>query len=118
MIKDEKFKIIQFIRELIIIIDKELDNFPKKDIELKKRIRNLSFDILELTYEANSIYNLEKRKEFVQMVFGKIKLLDFLLNMCYDKMIITKKKYYKFGEKMDDIIKYCTGWLNSLNKAV
>jgi len=67
LIKDEKFKIIQFIRELIIIIDKELDNFPKKDIELKNRIRNLSFDILELAYEANSVSNLEKRKEFVQM---------------------------------------------------
>ena len=31
----EKFKVIQFIRELLITIDKEMDNFPKKDIELK-----------------------------------------------------------------------------------
>ena len=35
----EKFKILQFIRELIITIDKEMENFPKKDIELKNRIR-------------------------------------------------------------------------------
>ena len=33
--REEKFKIINFIRELIINIDKNLDNFPKKDIELK-----------------------------------------------------------------------------------
>ena len=33
--KVEKFKIIQFIRELLVIIDKNMDNFPKKDIELK-----------------------------------------------------------------------------------
>lgn len=33
-IKEEKFKVIQFIRELIIYIDKSLENFPKKDIEL------------------------------------------------------------------------------------
>lgn len=38
--KEEKFKIIQFIRELLVKIDKELDNFPKKDIEIKNRIRN------------------------------------------------------------------------------
>ena len=31
--REEKFKIINFIRELIINIDKNLDNFPKKDIE-------------------------------------------------------------------------------------
>lgn len=30
--REEKFKVIQFIREFIIRTDKELDNFPKKDI--------------------------------------------------------------------------------------
>lgn len=30
--RTEKFKILQFIRELIISIDKEMINFPKKDI--------------------------------------------------------------------------------------
>ena len=44
--KEEKFKAINFIRELVIYIDKYLDNFPKKDIE-KNRIRNLSYDLLE-----------------------------------------------------------------------
>ena len=114
--REQKFKIIQFIRELILTVDKELDNFPKKDIELKNRIRNLSYDILELAYEANAVTKVERKIEYVEMSFGKIKILDFLLNMCYDKMIITKKKYLKFGEKMDNIIKYCTGWLNSLYK--
>ena len=33
--KTEKFKVIQFIRELLVLIDKQMDNFPKKDIELK-----------------------------------------------------------------------------------
>ena len=36
--KIEKFKVINFIRELLIMIDKEMDNFPKKDIELKNRM--------------------------------------------------------------------------------
>ena len=54
--KEEKFKIIQYIRELIIHIDNNLDNFPKKDIELKNRIRNISYDLLEIAYEANMNY--------------------------------------------------------------
>ena len=37
--KDEKFKVIDFIRKLIIRIDTELANFPKKEIEIKNRIR-------------------------------------------------------------------------------
>ena len=54
--KEERFKIIQYIRELIINIDNNLDNFPKKDIELKNRIRNISYDLLEIAYEANMNY--------------------------------------------------------------
>ena len=37
--KEEKFKVVQFIREMILVIEKELDNFPKKDIEVKHIIR-------------------------------------------------------------------------------
>ena len=46
--KEEKFKVIQFIREFIIKLDKELDNFPKKDIDIKVRIRDESYNLLEL----------------------------------------------------------------------
>lgn len=60
--KVEKFRIIQFIRELIIMIDKYMDNFPKKDIELKNRIRMNSYDILELSYEANVATDIEYKK--------------------------------------------------------
>ena len=52
--KEEKFKVIQFIRELILRVDTELDNFPKKDIEIKNRIRTATYDLLELAYESNS----------------------------------------------------------------
>ena len=48
--KEEKFKVINNIRELLVIIDNELDNFPKKDIEIKNRIRNNSYDLLEIVY--------------------------------------------------------------------
>ena len=60
--KHEKFKVIQFIRELLLMIDKEMDSFPKKDIELKNRIRNNSFDLLELAYRANSIQNIDIKR--------------------------------------------------------
>ena len=61
--REEKFKIINFIRELIINIDKNLDNFPKKDIELKNRLRNNSYDLLEIAYKANSTTCVEKKNK-------------------------------------------------------
>ena len=36
--KYEKFKIINMIKEFILNVDKNLTNFPKKEIELKRKI--------------------------------------------------------------------------------
>ena len=75
--KTEKFKIIQFIRELILMIDKDMVNFPKKDIELKNRIRMNSYDILEMAYEANGVQDVQYKKMVLQRVIAKIKIVDF-----------------------------------------
>lgn len=114
--KIEKFKILQFIRDLILMIDKDMDNFPKKEIELKNRIRTNSFDILELAYEANTITSVDKKKDLLLKLTAKLKVIDSLLNISYDKGIIPQKKYLKFGSKIEDILKYTTGWLKTLSK--
>lgn len=114
--KTEKFKVIQFVRELILLIDKEMDNFPKKDIEIKNRIRSNSYDVLEILYMANTEEDIFTKRHFLLQVVAKVKVLDFLLNLSYDKQIITSKKYYKFGERIDDITKYTVGWLKKLPK--
>ena len=112
--KDEKFKVIDFIRKLIIRIDTELANFPKK--EIKNRIRTNTYDILELAYLANETRETEEKNKFLSQIIAKIKIIDFLLNLSYDKMLINSKKYVKLGEKIDDIIKYVVGWKNSINQ--
>lgn len=114
--KEEKFKIIDFIREFIIQVDKNLDSFPKKDIEIKNKIRNNSYDLLELCYEANTTQIKENRIRLLEKCIAKIKVIDFLLNLSYDKQIISNKKYIKLGLKMDDIIKYVSGWINKTIK--
>ena len=73
--KTEKFKVIQFIRELLVLIDKQMDNFPKKDIELKNRIRSNSYDLLEISYEANSTQDVEYKKKLLNKALSKIKVV-------------------------------------------
>lgn len=114
--REEKFKIIQFIRDFLIRVDNELDNFPKKDIEIKNRIRNSSYDLLELSYEANTTQDVEDKKRHLLKMIAKTKVVDFLLNLSYDKQLITEKKYYKLAKRMDDIVKYTAGWLKKLDQ--
>ena len=91
--KGEKFKVINFIRELIVYIDKYLENFPKKDIEIKNRIRNISYDLLEESYLAN--ITQDDKNKYIEEMIAKVKLLDFLLNLCYEKQIINNKRISK-----------------------
>lgn len=111
--KEEKFKVINFIRKLVVNLDNLLDNFPKKDIELKNRIRENSYDLLELAYEANVSTDNERKKVIIEKAIAKVKIIDFLVNICYDKQIINSKKYVKFGNSIDDITKYLSGWIKS-----
>lgn len=113
--KEEKFKVIQFIREFIIKVDKELDNFPKKDIDIKVRIRNESYSLLELAYRANSTTNRNYKNRLLEESIAKLKLIDFLINLSYDKQIIPNKRYLKLGNTLDDIAKYMTGWKKNIN---
>ena len=93
----EKFKVINFIRELLVNIDKNLDNFPKKDIEIKNRIRNISYDLLENVYIANAIENVANKTELLNKCIAQIKVMDFLINLSYDKQIINNKKYFSIN---------------------
>lgn len=114
--KEEKFKVLQFIREFIIRVENELESFPKKDIEIKKRIRNASYDLLELVYRANITEDVKDKRTLLINAIAKVKLIDFLINLSYDRKLLPQKRYIKLSEKMDDIIKYISGLLKMYNK--
>ena len=60
---------------------------------------------------------LNKREDLQEKAIAKLKYIDFLINVCYDKKIINGKKYLKFGENIDNIIRYVLAWKNS-NKSM
>lgn len=111
--KQDKFKIINLIKELIVNVDQNLLNFPKKEIELKHKIKESGYNLLLLSYEANNTTDLERRVELQEKCIAVVKYLDFLFNLCYDKEIINGKKYLKFGEKLDIIVRYIIAWRNT-----
>jgi len=114
--KNEKFKIANTIKELIVRIDDNLVNFPKKEIELKRKIKETSYDLLYIMYRANVVSNVELKRELGETAIAQVKYLDFLINLCYDKQIINAKKYVKFGESLNDIVRYIMAWISNLNK--
>ena len=111
--KYEKFKIANMIKDLIVNLDTNLTNFPKKEIELKKEIMQTAYNLLLTIYEGNTAEDIQRRIVIQEKAIASIKYLDFLINLCYDKQIINGKKYIKFGEKLDEIIRYIVAWKNA-----
>ena len=114
----DKLKVIELIKEMIYSIDKYFVNFPNKEKELKAKIINSSYDLLSISYEANITTDLKRKLELQEKAFALIKLLDFLINICYEKQIINSKRYFKFGESFESIVKYYTGWINATKRSL
>ena len=112
MIKQEKFKVANLIKELIVYIDEKLINFPKKEIELKHKIKETAYELLLNMYKANNTSDLNYKIELQENCIAYIKFLDFMFNLCYEKQIINAKKYVKFGERLEMIVRYIVGWKN------
>lgn len=79
--KYEKFKIANLIKDLIFI-DKNLTNFPKREIELKSKIKETSYDLLIIVYKGNVTTDIERKTKLQEKAIANIKYLDFLINLC------------------------------------
>ena len=112
-IKQERFKVANLIKDLIVYIDEKLINVPKKEVELKHRIKEVAYDLLLNMYKANNTSDLKYRINLQESCIAYIKFLDFMFNLCYEKEIINAKKYMKFGERLDMIVRYIVAWKNA-----
>ena len=101
---------------LNVRVENELENFPKKDLEIKRRIKDSSYELLELVYQANMLEEVKDKKYLLVKAIAKVKMIDFLINLSYDRELLPQKKYIKLSEKLDDIIKYISGLLKMYNK--
>ena len=86
------------------------NNYPHKYVELKSRIINTSFDILELIY----VSNIDKSKK--RYLIPKLKMLDYYLKLSYKNDIISVKKYQMVANYLEELIKMIIGWSNEESK--
>lgn len=82
------------------------ENYPHKYNELKSRIVNTSYDIIEYIYIANIDSNKKK------YIIPKLKMLDYYLKVSYKNNIISKKRYEVVSNFLSEIVKMVVSWSN------
>ncbi len=106
--------IILRLKKTIIYVDKVLENFPRNEYILKKRISNCMYDMLEESYEAYLDY--ENKNTIIKKILTKMKMLDFYLKLSFDKSAISHKNIKTISINLRDITSMYYAWFNSKNE--
>ena len=107
---NDKFKIARYIKDFIIILDDYLVNYPKKYFELRNRLVNDSYELLELVYLANYMDNLDRKNIQIKSLM-KINIIDFYIEESYKKRIISEKQSIKLSNNLLIINKMICKWV-------
>ena len=99
--------IVKNIKEFIYNVDLIIENYPKKEYELRNRLVNTSYDLLELVYRSNY------KKDYLDRIFSLISMLDFYLELSFKKKIINEKRVMNLSNKLLIINKMVYKWYES-----
>ena len=92
------------------------NTFPKKDrYTIGQKCENITLEILELLFLANSKQNQQKLS-LLNQIDIKLKILKTLIRLCFDIKAIDQKKYLLLQERLQEIGKMLGGWLKSIEK--
>ena len=108
---NNKFLLANEIKNFILSLDSILINYPKKDIIIKKRIINTSFEILELVYLANN--KIDNKENIKYECLSKISMIDFYFEYSYKKNYISLKNLNTYIFNLTKINKMLHGWINN-----
>ena len=95
-----------------MLLDDYLINYPKRYYELRNRLVNDSYYLLELIYKANYT-ELKFRKPIQVEAMMKINLLDFYIEESFKRKIISEKQSVKISNKLFTINKMLYKWMDN-----
>lgn len=107
----DKFVVIINIKDFINFVDSIIINYPKKEHILKDRLQETSYYLLELAYLGNVV---DEKSEIQKKMISKINMLDFYLEVSYNKKCISQKKLNAACRKLEIITKMVYGWIKSV----
>lgn len=106
--------IIQKTYKFYLLLYSCTKTFPKKDrFTLGQKSENLTLEILEILYLANSKRDQEKIP-YLREVDLKLKIAQTVVRIAHDVNALEDKKYYALSASLEELGRMLGGWIRSL----
>lgn len=113
-VNNKNYLVLVRFKEFMILLDKTLENVPRKDMFYKDEIRKECISALELIIKLG--FEEEKMVSDGLLIRSKIGVIDFLLDRLYNLRYITEKQIYNLGSYLSEIIKMVNGIVKNESK--
>ena len=103
----DKLLISSKIKKTIEYVRKIVNNYPHEYINLRDKILNTFYELLELTYYANSF----KEIKYMKTIVIKIKMIEYYIKISCDYKLINFKKFENIGKYLLEINLMVNKWI-------
>jgi len=107
--KNERFNLVIKVKKFIFDINELIINYPKRDYDIKDRLKYSCYELLRLIYRAN--YSKDKY-EYQMDILTNISMIDFCLEESLNKQIISIKRLKYITNNLNEITEMVYGWLD------
>ncbi|MBQ6687256.1 MAG: four helix bundle protein [Bacilli bacterium] len=107
------FNLLNNTKKTSAYINRLLINFPNKERVLIDSIEKNLYILVELIFSYNINTNQRIKEKYLKDIIVKLSMLDYYMNVSYEKKIISKKQYTSSSNFIVEIRKITYGILRN-----
>ena len=116
MNSNDGFKLLSSSEKTIDYINKQLVNFPEKEVVLKQNIEKTMYLIIEDIFSYRIEATNRIKLKYLKSLLIQISMLDYYMQVSYKKKIISPKKHISVSNFLIEMKKISYGVIKSEKK--
>lgn len=109
----KEFLILTKYKDFMNILDKIIENIPKKDYFYKNKLKELSIELLYFINKTNNEDNYKLISSYKVEINSLINTIDYIIERLFIKGYIAKTSLKKVSYKLSEINRMSNKWLDN-----
>lgn len=109
----KEFLILTKYKDFLNILDKIIENIPKKDYFYKNKLKELSIELLYSINKTNNEDNYKLISSYKVEINSLINTIDYIIERLFIKGYIVETSLKKVSYKLSEINRMCNKWLDN-----